>query len=120
MEKNMILRPRLSEKTYGLSQALRTYVIEVPKGVSKQEIARAVAAQFDVTVTKVNVANSVGKSKRTLRKGGRPVMGQRSNKRRAYVTLKDGDSLPVFAALESTEEPAEEAKADKKSKKEAK
>jgi large subunit ribosomal protein L23 len=109
MEKTMTLKPRLSEKSYALSQVLRTYVFEVPVGSSKQSIAAAVASQFKVTVTKVNVANSDGKVKRTVRKGGRPVMGQRARTRRAYVTLKEGDSLPVFAAVEESEKAEEKA-----------
>ena len=100
MDKFMALKPRLSEKTYGLSQTRNVYVYDVPTDANKLEIARAVEAQFQVTVTAVNVANARGKVKRTVRKGGRPIMGRRKNARRAYVTLKDGDTLPVFAVVE--------------------
>lgn len=119
MDKQMVLRPRMSEKAYGLSQALNTYVFDVPVGANKHEVSDAVAAQFKVTVTEVNVANVKGKPKRSVRKGGRPVMGKRSNSRRAYVTLKAGDSIPVFAAVEEANAEAEKAakQAAKKEKK---
>ena len=59
----------------------------------------AVATQFEVTVTDVRITNIAGKLKRTVRKGGRAVTGRRSDVKKAYVTLKDGDSLPFFAAV---------------------
>lgn len=100
----MVLKPRLSEKSYGLSQTRNTYVFDVPAGVNKHGVARAVAAQFDVTVINVNIANIAGKAKRTVRKSGRSVSGRQSDVRKAYVTLQDGDTLPVFAALEQQAE----------------
>jgi hypothetical protein len=46
-----------------------------------------------------------GKAKRTYRKsGGRSVMGRRSDAKKAYVTLKEGDSIPVFEAVKEAEE----------------
>ena len=113
MEKFMPLRPRMSEKAYMLSEVRNTYVLDVPGDANKDTVAKAVAAQFAVTVETVRVINVKGKTKRTVRKGGRPTMGRRSDIKKAYVTLKEGDKLPFFA------EP-EEAKADKKADKKAK
>lgn len=126
MDKFMALKPRISEKTYDLSQSRNTYVFEVPKSTNKETVASAVAAQFKVTVTSVNVMNLKGKAKRTVRKGGRPIMGKRASSKRAYVTLKKGDSIPVFAAMEESEAKAEkvekavEKAAEKAAKKEKK
>lgn len=116
MDKFMVLKPRMSEKTYGLSQATRTYVVEVPGDATKHTVANAVVAQFGVAVKEVNIVNVKGKVKRTVRKGGRPTMGKRSDIKKAYVTLAEGQSLPFFAALE--EETKEDKKADKAAKKE--
>ena len=107
MDKQMTLKPRLSEKTYSLSQTKNVYVFDIPTDANKLEVAAAVAAQFKVTVTGVNVANSKGKPKRTVRKGGRPNQGQRKASRRAYVTLKAGETIPVFAAIEEANAPAD-------------
>lgn len=111
MSKTMILRPRISEKAYGLTTTRNTYVFEVPKGANRFEVAQAVAVQYEVTVEGVNILNIKGKVKRTIRKGGRPIMGKRADVKKAYVTLKEGDSLPIFAAVE---EPAAEEKKEKK------
>lgn len=121
MDKHMILQPRMSEKAFATSQALNTYVFVVPGDATKHTVARAVAAQFDVVVTTVNVVNVKGKAKRTVSRGGRRVAsGQQSDFKKAYVTLAEGSSLPFFA--EMTEEATEadkkaddkKAKADKK------
>jgi len=100
MEKTIVLTPILSEKAYALSQVRNTYVFIAPKAANKHIVARAVEAQFGVTVDNVNITNIAGKAKRTVRKNGRAVTGYQSDKHKAYVTLKDGDTLPIFAALE--------------------
>lgn len=117
MDKTMILRPRLSEKAFGASMVTNTYVIDVPSDANKHTIASAVAAQFGVTVASVNVTNAKGKAKRAYRKGGRPVQYTRTDIKKAYVTLKEGDKLPFF---ESPEEEKKDAKADKKADKKEK
>jgi large subunit ribosomal protein L23 len=123
MSKTTTLKPRLSEKAYGLSQANNTYVFDVPVDANKHTVARAVTAQFEVTVETVNIINVKGKAKRTVRKSGRSSMGRQNAIRKAYVKLKEGDSLPLFAAIEQDAEQAEktaealakaQAKADKK------
>lgn len=111
MSKTLILRPRVSEKSYAMSQLSNTYVFDVPVDANRTMVADAVTAQYEVTVTDVNILNVKGKAKRTVRKGGKAVDGRRSDIKKAYVTLKTGDSLPIFAALE------EPAPADKKGKK---
>lgn len=118
MDTSMILRPRVSEKSYGLSQTRNTYVFDVPLEVNRFQIAAAVGAQYGVTVVSVNIAIAKGKTKRTVRKGGRPITGKRRDIKKAYVTLKAGDSLPIFAAVEEAEAPkAPAAKSAKKEKK---
>lgn len=113
MSKTVVLKPRMSEKTYSQSQS-GTYTFQVPSTSNKHEVARAVEQQFDVTVTNVNIAVSKGKAKRSVRKGGRAIMGKRNDVKKAYVTLKEGDAIPVFAAVEEAEGN------DKPAKKEAK
>lgn len=117
MDKFMVIKPRLSEKSYMLSETRRTYAIDVPGDANKDTVAKAVSAQFNVTVETVNIVNVKGKAKRTIRKGGRPIMGKRSDVKKAYVTLKDGDKLPFFADPEAE---AKDAKKDKKADKKEK
>lgn len=107
MDKTLILKPRLSEKAYALSQANNTFVFEVPKGANKHSVARAVESQYDVTVEEVKVIVLKGKAKRTIRKGGKIAKGRQSDVKKAYVKLKAGDSLPIFAAVEEAEQKQE-------------
>lgn len=102
-ELSLVLKPRVSEKAYGLSNLRNTYVFDVERAANKHAIARAVSVQYGVTVTEVNVINQNGKAKRTVRKGGRPSMGRQNDFKKAYVTLKAGDSLPIFAAIEESD-----------------
>ena len=125
MSKTLALKPRMSEKAYALSTALNTYVFDVPKTSNKLEVAKAVEAQFSVSVSNVRIIISKGKKARSIRIGGKAranVIGQRSDVKKAYVTLKDGDSIPVFAALDEQNAKIEkaEAKAEKKAAKEKK
>jgi large subunit ribosomal protein L23 len=110
MSKSIALKPRLNEKTYALA-AKRVYVFDVDKAVNKHTIARAVEAQFDVKVLEVNTSNLKGKAKRTISITGKRMLnaeGNRTDIKKAYVTLAEGNSLPFFEAVEQ-----EEAKEDK-------
>jgi|SRR5579862_5563692 len=107
MSKNIVLKPRVSEKGYAISALNNTYVFDIPTGVNKHSVANAVAAQYGVGVTNVRIANIPGKTKRTFRGRGKFAQGQRSDVRKAYVTLKEGDKLPIFDAVE------QEVKAEK-------
>jgi large subunit ribosomal protein L23 len=106
MSKTLTLRPRLSEKTYGLSES-RVYVVDVPVSANKHTIARAIEEQFEVKVIKVNTTNISGKSKRVISLTGKRYQnaeGKRSDLKKAYITLAEGQGLPFFAAIEEAEE----------------
>jgi len=106
--KYMTLKPRISEKAYAQSEAGNVYIFDVPVGAGKHDIARAVAAQYEVKVENVRIAGVPGKSQRAYRDRGRKsINGQRSDIRKAYVTLNEKDKLPIFAALETPEAPKE-------------
>lgn len=92
---NALIFPRMSEKGYAQSQN-GTYVFVVPDVLNKQQIAKIVAEQYKVTVTTVNVVRQNGKALRTHRGRGKFVNAKRSDMKKAYVRLKDGDSIKVF------------------------
>ena len=107
----MEISPRATEKTYR-EQAKRTYVFLVPEGTSKQAAAKLVAEQYKVTVTDVRILTRKGKAtKYSKGKHAYPGTTFRRDKRLAYVTLKEGDSIKVF------EDPEEDKKAEKKAEK---
>ncbi len=112
MSKQMTLKPRISEKAYGTAEATNTYVFQVPSDANKLMVSQAVSAQFNVTVQVVNILNVKGKVKRTVRRGGKSNFGKRPDFKKAYVTLKEGDSIAIFAS--------EDAADTKKTKKEKK
>lgn len=112
----LIIKPRLSEKAYAQSRD-GVYTFEVPKDASKLSIAHVVEDQYKVTVTEVNTTITKGKRKRSYRKSGRSIVGTRSDVKKAYVTLKKGDTLPIFAEEEKQEKATQKA-AEKKAKKE--
>lgn len=115
---DMIIKPRISEKAYGLSQVRNTFVFDVPYTANKISVKLAVQSQYGVTVTDVNISIAKGKEKRFV-SNGKAMFGNRSDVKKAYVTLKAGDSLPIFAAITEEAEKTEKAAA-KAAKKETK
>lgn len=95
--------PRMSEKTYAQAQ-MGMYVFDVPTRATKQQITDAVAKQYSVTVVDVNTIVAKGKTKKSYRKGGAPVIGKRKDVKKAYVRVAEGQSIPVFADAEGTAE----------------
>lgn len=114
-----ILEPRATEKTYR-EQTKRTYVFPVKLGMSKQEIAKLVEKEFNVTVIDVRTLVRNGKAtKYSKGKHAYPGITYRKDKKYAYVTLKDGDSIKVFEEPEK-EDKKTSAKEAKKAEKAAK
>ena len=88
---DVIIRPIVSEKSYDLMEQNR-YTFEVAKTAKKEQIAQAVSEVFGVTVTKVNTMNVSGKPRRL-----RYNRGLSRSWKKAIVTLKDGDTIDLFA-----------------------
>ncbi len=106
--------PRATEKSYR-EQTKRTYMFVIPNDMSKQAVAEAVKAQFNVTATDVRILTRKGKStKYSKGKHAYPGTTFHKDKKIAYVTLKEGDSIKVFEEPEE-KEAKKSAKADKKS-----
>jgi large subunit ribosomal protein L23 len=111
MSKLVAVKPRISEKTFALAEQLNTYVFEVPATANKHDIARAITEQYKVEVLTVRVASVPGKSKRSYLRGGKNIFtGNRSDIRKAFVTLAENDKLPIFSAVEPGANPAQEKK----------
>jgi large subunit ribosomal protein L23 len=88
--RDVILRPIVSEKSYGLLDENK-YTFLVAPDSNKTEIKIAVEQIFNVKVTAVNTVNRKGKRKRT--KGG---FGHRNDTKRAVVSLREGDRIEIF------------------------
>ena len=102
----MLIRPIQTEKAY-LAQTKNNYMFVVPEGASKQEIAKQVEDQYNVTVTSVRVVLRKGKATKFSRgRHAYPGTTYRQDKKIAYVSLKDGDKIKIFDEVEET--PAED------------
>ena len=88
--RDILLRPVVSEKSYGLLDEGK-YTFIVAPGANKTQIKMAVEEVFRVKVTGVNTLNRQGKRRRT-----RFGWGKRVDTKRAIVTLADGDRIDIF------------------------
>ena len=89
---DVIRAPRVSEKTARLQEVSNQYVFEVATTATKADVKAAIEQIFDVKVAAVNVVNVKGKAKAFKNR-----MGRRSDWRKAYVTLADGQTIDVTA-----------------------
>jgi len=87
----VIRRPLITEKTTTLREDGRTVVFEVARAANKIEIRRAVEQLLGAKVSDVRTANAHGKVKRQGK-----FVGRRSEWKKAYVKLRDGEKLPDF------------------------
>ena len=92
--RDVILRPVVSEKSYGLLDT-GAYTFVVHPDANKIEIRQAVEAIFNVRVSKVHTLNRKGKRKRNRRTGG---WGSRPGSKRAVVSLAEGDRIEIFGS----------------------
>ena len=90
----VILAPQITEKATYIADKHQQIAFKVRKDATKTEIKAAVELVFKVEVEKVAVINVAGKTKRAGRR-----MGQRSDWKKAYVSLKPGQEIN-FAAGE--------------------
>jgi len=88
---DVIRRPLITEKTSILREDGRTIVFQVAAGANKIDIKRAVEHLLGAKVASVRTSIAHGKVKRQGR-----FVGQRSDWKRAYVRLRDGEKLPEF------------------------
>jgi large subunit ribosomal protein L23 len=88
--RDILLRPVVSEKSYGLLDEGK-YTFVVDPNANKTQIKQAVEEVFRVKVTGVNTLNRQGKRRRT-----RFGWGKRIDTKRAVVTLAEGDRIDIF------------------------
>jgi len=88
---DVIRRPLVTEKTSILREDGRTIVFEVARDANKIDIRRAVEQLLGAKVASVRTALAHGKEKRQGR-----FVGRRSDWKKAYVKLKEGEKMPDF------------------------
>jgi large subunit ribosomal protein L23 len=90
----VIKRPVVTEKGVTKKETERTLCFEVAPKANKVQIRAAVERIFKVKVESVRTVSNTGK----LRRRGR-FSGYRSDWKKAYVTLKEGQKVPEYAEI---------------------
>jgi len=88
---DVIRRPVITEKTTVIREGDRTLVFQVAKDANKIDIRRAVEQLLGSKVASVRTAIAHGKMKRQGK-----YVGRRSDWKKAYVRLREGEKLPEF------------------------
>jgi large subunit ribosomal protein L23 len=88
---DIIKAPLISEKGTLLSESANQVLFKVSPDANKIEVKQAVEAIFKVKVVEVRMARYLGKMRRVGRN-----LGRRSDWKKAYVTLKEGDKIDFF------------------------
>jgi large subunit ribosomal protein L23 len=90
----VIKRPLITEKGMRSNEENNTVVFQVDPRANKLLIKQAIEALFQVKVLEVNTLNMQGKKKRVrMREGKKP------NWKKAYVTLREGDTITFFEGV---------------------
>lgn len=90
---NVLLAPHVSEKSTMVGDSSNQYVFKVLPDATKLEIRKAIETMFKVRVAGVQVVNVKGKRKRF----GQSV-GRRSDWKKAYIRLAEGDEIDLLGA----------------------
>ncbi|MCI5108398.1 MAG: 50S ribosomal protein L23 [Candidatus Pacebacteria bacterium] len=87
---NVLIRPRVTEKA-SFRTGGNVYTFEVSKDSTKNDISKAIAHIYNVTPIKVNIAQIP--AKRVFIRGRK---GVKSGGKKAYVYLKEGDTIELI------------------------
>ena len=87
----VLIAPLITEKGTLVNETSNQVVFRVRRTANKEEIRRAVEVFFKVKVESVHTMNFLGKPKRTPKGYTR-----RSNWKKAYVTLAEGQTIDFF------------------------
>lgn len=91
---HVLKRPLVTEKSASAKEANNVVSFVVDKGANKAEIKDSIEKIFKVSVDSVRTVNIAGKRKRAGR-----LFGKRSNWKKAYVSLKEGESIEIFEGV---------------------
>lgn len=91
--RSIILKPHITEKITQEKENFK-YAFEVSIDANKHEIKKAIEQLFKVKVIDVKTVIVKGKVKRLGR-----FEGRRKDRKKAIVTLKKGDVIPLFEGV---------------------
>lgn len=88
----VLLSPRVTEKAMRQGEK-NVYTFEVARSADKRAVAAAVQQFFGVTPVKINIVN---KTPRQYKSRARGRMALAHGMKKAYVYLKEGDSISLI------------------------
>jgi large subunit ribosomal protein L23 len=88
---HVLIQPLLTEKVTAMRESNNTVSFLVHPGANRVQIKQAVETLLKVKVERVNVLNVQGKIKRLGR-----FSGKRSDWKKAFVKLKEGEKLELY------------------------
>lgn len=92
---SVIVGPHISEKAAIMTEKRNQIAFRVANDATKPEIREAIEKLFNVTVEDLQVLNVKGKTKRT----SRGKIRQKSNWKKAYVKLAEGQEIDFATAV---------------------
>ncbi len=93
MNRIIIKKPHISEKTTQLTSEGNYYTFVVDKNANKIEIKKAVEEMYDVKVVKVTVSNISAKKRRLGL-----IEGKKKGYKKAMVRIKEGETIEMLSA----------------------
>jgi large subunit ribosomal protein L23 len=94
----ILIKPIITEKMTAQGEKLNRYGFVVDKRANKLEIKAAIEKAYNVKVDSVNTQQYVGKVKTRNTTRGMAV-GRVNRGKRAFVTLKDGETIDFYASI---------------------
>ncbi|HMK56198.1 MAG TPA: 50S ribosomal protein L23 [Dissulfurispiraceae bacterium] len=91
---DVIKKPLFTEKGMDIKERENKILVQVDPGANKHEIKQAMEEIFKVKVEKVATISIRGKKKRYGK-----YLGRRSDKKKAVVTLKQGEKLDFIEGV---------------------
>jgi len=98
MQRQILLKPIITEKAEMLSENRGQYSFLVDKKANKLEIRKAVEALYNVNVRAVNTMIVPGKERTRSTKTG-IQRGMKASYKKAIVTLAAGEQIDFFADI---------------------
>lgn len=95
----LIKKPVITEKAMKLAHQ-RQYVFEVHPDANKIQIKQAIQEMFDVDITSVRTVRVKGKNKVRMTRRGL-MRGKTALKKKAYITLKEGQQIEIVSGVGS-------------------
>ncbi|HTI93263.1 MAG TPA: 50S ribosomal protein L23 [Puia sp.] len=94
----VLVKPILTEKANSQQDKLRRYAFRVNRKANKLEIKKAVEEFYGVNVVDVNTSVVPGKNKTRFTKAGY-VQGRKPAYKKALITVADGETIDLYAAI---------------------